>query len=1388
MINIEKQLLDARKNLLDLTLNNKLLNFKPTKLQSIKIIDENPADLYKILVIDEKIIKIKPKKVQNNEKNIESNPDANLTNNSLSHNNSIEDSTQYIIRTPLSEEDFRNNLLRIYQKTQAFIEEQGYSILYLALGFLEWSESPNSEYYNKAPLILIPVELERYKVANQYKIKWNNEEIITNVSLQSKLKEQEVDLPDFEMPDNKKGIDNYFESVKMSISNMKGWRVNFDIYLGFFSFKKFVMYMDLNPTLWRADNSLSSNPLLNEIFNPSNNYASYKGFPEEEVDNVLSEKSVYHVVDADPSQIAVIEDVKKGYSMVVEGPPGTGKSQTIVNMIAELIARDKKILFVSEKMAALEVVKQRLDDVGLGDFCLELHSRKTNKKDVIIELKNTIEKCHPQLISENNEFEQLLYYKNELNSYVKALREPFGNLGYTPYKLFNLQEEIKAYYKKVGRLMPRINILNASSASSITEKQINDAVYALTNLSKHLDHVKPLYNNPWKDCDPGIIMPGDEDEIIALIDECKRSLDDLNNNIRHLSQCMSIIKPTNEERAFNAISAAKIILDAKVTDKSLLLNPDWNKQNKQAEQFIKDIVIVQTKKMEILKKFDEKVLDKDLKTIYQDYKNISYSILKIINPKYYKLKKEIKNFYKVSPEINDKKIINDLEKIIDYKNSINQLKQIDESARALFGQLWIAESSNVNELRDFLNWIVLFRQKLLEGIITNDIIEKLSSIVDDKETIKLVEMSEHSLIKFIDARNKLYKKIGANVKIIHGTTIDKVAFSDIDIKLELWKKNTWKISRWSQYISLRNECRKTVAEPILKYVESDYIDPADIIYCFKGNLYDEILRLIYLERPILLNFNGSIHESKIAEFARLDYYLILKNRQRLKNELCQIISNKLNKLKNSDGYKILLKEFNRKRGHMPIRKLLLNAGNIIQDIKPCFMMSPLSIAQFLEPNKIKFDVIIFDEASQVKPEDALGALFRGKQAVIIGDSKQLPPTSFFDNIIEADDEVDDEENVDSLSDIESILHQCKRSFPTKMLRWHYRSKHESLIAVSNQEFYNNRLLIYPSPINQSDGLGLKLVYLPDTVYDRGRSSINRDEAKAVVKAAFDHYKKFPNKSLGVGTFNIKQQQAILDELEIQLQLHPEMEEYFKSDRHEHFFVKNLETIQGDERDVIFISIGFGFDENRKMSLNFGPLNQEGGERRLNVLITRAREKCVVFSNFKAKDLQLKENSSFGLKALKVFLEYAENRVLTSDMPTGGESESEFEESVYEFLKNNGYNVKKQVGCAGFRIDIAIVDPENPGLYLMGIECDGAKYHSCTVARERDRLRQQILVKMGWRIHRVWSTDWYRHRYETEKRLLQAIQDTFKQVHGYEKQSVSMDCLNEEKISPDTINK
>ncbi|MFC1836108.1 AAA domain-containing protein [Thermodesulfobacteriota bacterium] len=523
------------------------------------------------------------------------------------------------------------------------------------------------------------------------------------------------------------------------------------------------------------------------------------------------------------------------------------------------------------------------------------------------------------------------------------------------------------------------------------------------------------------------------------------------------------------------------------------------------------------------------------------------------------------------------------------------------------------------------------------------------------------------------------------------------------------------------------------------------LEKPEILPCFKGNVAYSILNEVFGADDALHFFNSKSHESRIERFKRLDLQLCDDGRERLKRRLRERVPSLLGASHGSPEWTLQL-ELPKTKNLKSIRKLFREAGDLIQEIKPCVMMSPLSIAQFLEPGTVKFDTVIFDEASQVKPADSYGAILRGKQLVVFGDEKQLPPTSFFDKNMEPGDD-------DAITEVmDSILDVCVAQLPGEKLKWHYRSEHESLIAISNIEFYDNGLLVFPSANKKGESLGLHFEHVPEGVYDMGGSSTNTFEAQTVAQRALEHFSKYPHLTLGIGTFSEKQRNAVEDWIERLFVENPGFEKWANKQDKEPLFVKNLEIIQGDERDVIFISIGYGFDADHKLAHNFGPLNRNGGEKRLNVLISRARKKCVVFSNLRASDLKVESLQSHGPKCLKVFLDYAESGTFPQPKPIG--FDSEFERMVHDALKKHGVETVPQVGCAGYRIDLGVRNSE--GRYVLGIECDGRQYHSSVVARERDRLRQQVLERLGWRIHRVWSTDWFHNRKETENRLLEAV--------------------------------
>lgn len=527
---------------------------------------------------------------------------------------------------------------------------------------------------------------------------------------------------------------------------------------------------------------------------------------------------------------------------------------------------------------------------------------------------------------------------------------------------------------------------------------------------------------------------------------------------------------------------------------------------------------------------------------------------------------------------------------------------------------------------------------------------------------------------------------------------------------------------------------------------------------FHKSIYSGLIDIIFQEETILGGFRGQRHEQLIREFQELDQRFIAlsasrviekANEQKPQGVFLQVPDSEI---------AILRREALKKSRHMPIRNLFERIPSLLKRLKPCLLMSPISVSQFLSP-KLRFDLVIFDEASQICTEDAVGAIYRGDQLIVVGDNKQLPPTPFFQYSLDEDFDWD-ETTYYEFDVFESVLDECLSiGLPVNMLRWHYRSKHDSLISFSNERLYEGRLNLFPHPGRRDPRLGVKFIHVPDGVYDRGGARNNPREAEVVADLVFEHFQNFPEKTLGVITFNISQMNTIQDVIERRLREHPEYESFFVEDRLHGFFVKNLENVMGDERDVIIFSIGYGYDHNGRMTLNFGPLNKPGGERRLNVAITRAREKVIIVSSIKASDIDVEATKAPGVHQLHDYLLYAER---SSEAYQQAEREGEgptnpLEEDILSELSRMGYEGVLGVGPSSFKVDIGVKDPNNPDRFILGIQLDGENYRSAHTARDRDRLRQQILEGLGWRIHRIWSPDWVQRRETEVKRLRSAIE-------------------------------
>ena len=1345
---IEKEFKNLRKELLDLTLRNQLLNFK-SRAKTLTIVNQSPTNLFQTLVLQENKMYFVANKKDKKE-------DKSSVWDHIPFDFSKFSEGDKKLATDLTPKELQKRLYYINNQAKTMLQEQGYNILYLAVGFLQWKDKSKPRQKNNAPLVLIPVSMERKKVGESFNLEWTGEDIQTNISLKAKLLEAGIELPDFEFKRYGEVIDHYIASVRRAVSRMDGWEVNHDVALGFFSFTKFVMYNDLNPDAWADNVDLTKNELIQAIFNPAKN--DQEAFREEDIDSCLEYQNMYQVLDADSSQIAAIQDVKAGRNLVVEGPPGTGKSQTIVNLIAELLAEGKSVLFVSEKMAALDVVKDRLTAVGLGKFVLELHSHKTRRKKFLKDLQKATNVRAQEPLNIDQTIRKLETLRRQLDDYSQIIHRPVFAVNLSAFQLYGMKESADDHFATKGAIMPLVRFENPES---ITLKDLDDMKIALENLAELYQTISK--ENPWSKCAPKSLLPADLREIEMLINDTLFALDNFLVERGRVYDIYGIKQPDTLNEFQNSLSAFEVIKsqNAELIDGSIIKSGAWNTNNDDAYRLIYELEKYQ-KYSGALTKFNQSIFQADIDRLIYELRNISNKKFRFFNNKQHIELVERYYAVPVSGSVDD--IIRDLQEAKAVIKLRKNLEANEALGRKYYGGYWHL-NANVNDLKAIAKWMSEFTALVREGTFSENTIDLMSKdlfdIKPERDLAEYIDSGE----EFVRVLTKLKDKLNPRSKLIFKRETGDVPFEAWQQQLYNWRGQLSSLHLWSQYLNTKNALKSSNAKMFVDSIEKRNIKKEDIEALVEGNFADSLLNILFVENHELATFVGELHENRIREFKDLDKKILVLNRKRIFQKLNSNIPKIFGGTENPQA-KILAGEFTRKSGHMPVRKLLEKAGGMIKQIKPCFMMSPLSIAQYLDPTneELQFDVVIFDEASQVKPEDALGAFMRGKTAVVMGDTQQLPPTSFFDQMSDAES---DEEEATSL-DMESILHLCKLSFPVKMLKWHYRSRHESLITVSNREFYDDDLLVYPSPSHNDPELGLKFHYNPNTAYHRGSSSANPLEAEDVAEEIFNHFEKYGDtKSLGVGTFSVAQKNAILEALEVKRKQRPEFEPLFSENKEERFFVKNLETIQGDERDVILISVGYGFDEDRKMSLNFGPLNQDGGERRLNVLITRAREKCVVFSNFKAYDMKLTANPPYGVKSLKEFLEYAEN--LTLGTQQGEEYTHEpFEDAIASYLEENGYTVDRQIGCAGFRVDLAIVDDENPGKYILGITTDGKMYSSSKVARDRDRLREQVLTGLGWKLYHLWSTDWYRNRDLGRKKLLDYVEKSIRQTRAEEK--------------------
>ncbi len=1248
------------------------------------------------------------------------------------------------LQTSLDAEKLEKRLTKIFREERTLEEEQGISTLYLAVGFLKWFEDDHSEEASFAPLVLVPVSLIRARGKEGFLLTGRDDEIVINVSLLEKLRNDfNVSLPPIPEGDAWRPSD-YFDAIEREINRYRRWEVEREsVGLGFFTFSKFMMWRDLDASTW-PNGALLDNALLDVLIGNGGEFETAAPLvpDEESIDAIIDLSKTIHVVDADSSQAIVIQEAASGRNLVVQGPPGTGKSQTITNIIAAAVYEGKTVLFVAEKAAALSVVQDRLGRAGLGALCLSMHSKKANKREVLGALDEALRFPATQRVDEEAA-KGFADCRDKLNGWSHTLHKPINRTGRTPYEVIGVQLKLQA--DKV-KLLP----IQLEHVSEWSKEQIRLGLAALDNAC---DAVTKLGCVPtkhvWFGTELETLSPFDTERLKTTLDDAIESLDAL---VTHVTSIYEKIVGTGKPTLASATGLTKSFRHLAIAPggRNALQSDLWHAQLEALIKAIDQGEHVSKVAREIDTNFRREAWSFDTTASLVALRADGGSFFRRLGKRYRQANADFRAIYKAELPKDFQQRVKMLEKLRDAQAAHHDFRRVREALTSALGPLWNELDTDWSSARQVADWLTK-AQKLTGS-------QQIIALASKSADVGLFAPYADALDQVTQTALRCLDRVRESVKPARNhfadDYFDNLPLTELRTAIAQWREkldaaNDWVSARGSLE-RLRNEGLRALAEGLVQ----GRLHAAELRAEAELLIAEALWKRAVQDDPGLATIDGLVRSERVDDFCNFD-------RRRIRSARSEVLSRYVAQRPN--GYVgemgIVRGEIEKKRGHRALRKLMTDAGAAVQRLKPVFLMSPLSVAQFIPPGKIAFDLLVIDEASQIAPEDALGVVARAKQIVVVGDHKQLPPTNFF-KMVNAGADDEDEENegvapeVSRPSDYESILTLARtRGMSERMLAWHYRSKHPSLIALSNDECYGGRLLLPPSPFVQTEQFGLALVKTPRGHYDRGGTSRDLVQAEEVARAVHQHILQHPNKSLGVACLSVQQREAVYDMID-KLGIRGDVEAFAPND--ERLFVKNLEAVQGDERDVIFISIGYGVAPNQSRPFqNFGPVSRDGGERRLNVLASRAREKCVVFSSITAADIPA-DAAVRGTRMLRSLLHFAETGKLGAGSFQGGDFDSPFEEAVARTIREAGFHVHSQVGVSSFRIDLGVINPARPGEYLVGVECDGATYHSARSARDRDRIRQEVLEGLGWRLHRIWSTDWFRNPLRETDKLLAAI--------------------------------
>ncbi|MDP6550066.1 MAG: DUF4011 domain-containing protein, partial [Dehalococcoidia bacterium] len=1075
---IRSRLEASRRELLDLGLRNPLLNYRLLRTRGLETVDELPSQAYRVLVEEGKSMSFLPAAEQAQGELLGQPAEDEAPGQTGARR------TDTRLQTELPSTELQARLLSTYHLANSFIQEQGVNTLFLALGMLTWYESDGSQEDRRAPLVLVPVALDRSSARHRFQLRHTGEDSGENLSLLEKARNEfGVTLPS--LPDAEDlNIDSYFDAVTESIVDLPRWSLDrASVVLGFFSFSKFLMYRDLDVDNWPEGVKPTEHPIMGALLHDGFDEPPTSIGIDDNLDRHLSPSDVHHVVDADGSQTLAIFDVTKGRNLVVQGPPGTGKSQTITNMIAEAIGQGRTALFVSEKMAALEVVKRRLDSVGLGDACLELHSNKTAKKAVLDELKRTLDLGQPKLGQIDRDLDTLGQLRQRLNAYCDAVNAPVSESGVSPYRAYG--ELLLLRLANQNTPLPKLDI---PSMQSWTDADFRRKEGIVEELQARLAAMGVPQDHPFWGSRLKVLLPTEQDRLRELFPEARQSLAGLLDAIASLAHALGLAEAAGPADAKGYCLAARKAMAAPDLRGADLRSEEWLTRRGE----LGDLLAAGSALAGLHQEYDGVLIagawGQDLLEVRQTLEIKGRKLWSFVSGDYRRARNRLRGLCRAKLPQGIDAQVRMADAVLEGQRLQAALRRHVSLGERLFASRWRGEDSDWPGLTVLTGWLQDLYDAIDFGEVPEEIIDFLAenpSAVDLKLFLTPVDSAEQ-----LHARN-----CGRIVEVLDmdaarrfgsGERLENQAFDVQESALADWTERINDIHDVLSFNNITDTCREEAMDPVSAVAESWPQAATHLVEALRQAWFESVLEGALREREALSGFDGSSHRQVLQRFRDLDTLVLQHNRARLAHSHWD----RLPRQEGGGQLGVLRRQFELRRRHLPIRQLMEQAGNAVQAIKPVFMMSPLSIATYITPGSLRFDVVIFDEASQVKPVDAFGAVLRANQAVVVGDSKQLPPTNFFDSMAQ---DRDDDEN--TTANIESVLGLfAAQSAPGRMLRWHYRSRHESLITVSNREFYENSLVVFPSPDAAQRDLGLKYRHLPDTVYDRGHSRTNQMEA------------------------------------------------------------------------------------------------------------------------------------------------------------------------------------------------------------------------------------------------------------------------------------------------------